>query len=384
MMESRQLRVCVLLAAAVVSPMVWAEGYRTSVGEGDDAITVLVVRGTAYEMGRSIGALLGDDVEASTSQFLAAARAGDAEMYAPEKLDAAWAATAPNMDPRCRDELRGIIDGSGASATTVRHAHMAPVVAPWACSCIAVWGGASKDGGLYQIRNLDFTTVAGLQDHPIIVVHLPDKGIAHADATFAGFVGVNTGINAEGIVLSEKGAAEPDAYPYDLDGAHFFSVFRTLLYDADSLAKSVAILRGTKWIKSYYFVVGSAKDKDAIKAKVEAPDITIWTDDDPTDDLYPLVMKDGVFVTMDDELALEFLEKRRGQNDQDTLIELSRTLGTDDGNLLNVVYDGGRLEMWVAYAHKDAGAKTRSYVHFNLRDYLKYDSAAPGVVEVVD
>ncbi|NIA14874.1 MAG: hypothetical protein GWP08_12420 [Nitrospiraceae bacterium] len=383
-MRLRHLSVFVLLAVTVVSLTAWGEGYRTSIGEGDDAITVLVVRGSAYEMGRSIGALLKDEVEASTSQFLAAARAEDAEMYTPEKLDAAWKATAPNTDPRFLDELRGIIDGSGASETIVRRAHMAPVVAPWACSCIAVWGDASKDGNLYQIRNLDFMTGAGLQDRPVIVVHLPDKGIAHADATFAGFVGVNTGINAEGIVLSEKGAAEPDGYPYDLNGAHFFSVFRTLLYDADSLAKAVKILRDTQWIKSYYFVVGSGKDKDAIKAKVEAPDITIWTDNDPTDDLYPIVMKDGVLITMDDPLALEFLEKHRGKHDQNTLIELSRALGTDNGNLLNVVYDGGRLEMWVAYAEKDTNAKTRPYVHFNLHDYLKYDPAAPGVTAVVD
>ena len=41
------------------------------------------------------------------------------------------------------------------------------------------------------------------QDHPLIVVYRPDQGIPHVNVTFAGCIGSNTGMNAEGIVLSE-------------------------------------------------------------------------------------------------------------------------------------------------------------------------------------
>jgi hypothetical protein len=46
-------------------------------------------------------------------------------------------------------------------------------------------------------------------------------------------------------------------------------------------------------------------------------------------------------------------------------------VGTDNGNLLNVVYDTARLEMWIALAEKEQPAKSRPYVHFKLRDYLE-------------
>ena len=84
---------------------------------------------------------------------------------------------------------------------------MIPVVSDYACSGVAVWVNSTEDGHLYQIRNLELTTNAGLQDNPVIVVYLPDEGHAHVLPTFSGYIGAHAGMNAHGIALSEKGAS---------------------------------------------------------------------------------------------------------------------------------------------------------------------------------
>jgi hypothetical protein len=305
------------------------------------------------------------------TRFLATGREDNPEMYAADELDAAWKAILPHTDPRYLEELQGLAEGSGVSLETLRHAHALPVVSPWSCSCLAVWGEATKDGGLYQIRNLDFMTEAGLQDYPVIVVYNPDEGIPHASVTFAGIVSVNTGMNAKGVALSEKGNSPADGYPYSINGAHFTSVFHTILYDAANLPGAIDILKATPWFKSYYFVVGSGSDKAGVKVKVDAPDITFWGANDPTEEEVFEPLPNAVYVTMQDQLTVPFLKQHDGEHDQNTLIALSKMVGTDNGNLLNVVYDTTRLEMWVALAEGDRPAKTRPYVHFRLRDYLE-------------
>ena len=48
-------------------------------------------------------------------------------------------------------------------------------------------------------------------------------------------------------------------------------------------------------IKKYHFVVGDGAHKKAVKMLAHAPDLVIWTDNDPTDELAPNVLKDVVY-----------------------------------------------------------------------------------------
>ena len=54
-----------------------ADGYRTSLGTGDDVLPVVVVSGTPYEMGRAAGQLLRPESTALITGFLGRAQAGD-------------------------------------------------------------------------------------------------------------------------------------------------------------------------------------------------------------------------------------------------------------------------------------------------------------------
>jgi len=363
--------VCAALSGLAAGPAP-AEGYLTTVGEGADTIAVVVVRGVPYEMGHAFGALMKDEVAGCMGGYLAYARASGSPLYSNESLDAAWASVAPHTDQRFKDELRGLADGSGVPMEELIRAHMIPVVSPYACSGVAVWNEATANGNLYQIRNLDFTMDAGLQNYPVVVVYLPRRGLPHANVTFAGCIGCNTGMNAAGIALSEKGASPDDDMPYDLNGEHFMTLFRDMLYDADSLETAVRLVQDSPRIKKYRFYIGDGQGKKAVKIKAYAPNLTIWADNDPTDEVAPNILKNAIYYTMNNQAAFAHLTQNYGKYDAETMVALSRLVADEDGNLLNVVYDATALEFRVAYAEGAATAATRPYVALRLGDFLDY------------
>ncbi|MBN2309345.1 MAG: hypothetical protein JXR94_10260, partial [Candidatus Hydrogenedentes bacterium] len=199
------------------------------------------------------------------------------------------------------------------------------------------------------------------------------------------------GMNAQGIALSEKGASPDGDKPYKLNGTHFTTMFRDILYDAHSLQEAVDIIRTTPQIKKYRFYIGdgapegSGRQMGAVKVKAYAGDpnpLIFWGPNDPTDEVAPKIMDDVIYFTMNNEAAYEHLTTFYGGYDGRRMIELSRRLADDDGNLLDVVYDATSLEMWIAYAEGFKVASSRTYVHVDLKDYLDYPAQAPEGAQV--
>jgi len=372
----RHIQVGILAAlVAAMCTAAAAEGVRLSVGSGQDTMTLLIVEGTPYEMGRAFGNLMKDECNALLTRFLDVARAYG-ERCSDQTLDAAWESIKPHTDPRFVEELRGLADGAGIPLQTVIRGHMIPVVSDYSCSGVAMWGEATANGHLYQIRNLDYTVAGGLQDHPAIVVYRPTEGIPHVNVTFAGYIGCNTGINAEGIALTEKGESPSKDYPFDLNGVHFSTLYRTILYDARSLDDALDIVKQARRIKKYYFYIGDGQHKRAAKLKLSSPDMRIWFDNDPADELHPNVLENCIYHTMKNDVAFAQLSEGYGKHDHMSFIRLSKSCASENGNLLNVVYDATGLEMWVAYAEGAEHASARPYVHVDLNEYLNYDLTA--------
>jgi len=380
-MRRFSVMVCLLIAAAVCPAL--GAGYRTSVGTGADAIPVVVVSGTPYEMGFSHGSLMAAEVNACVTGFLTYAQAAEPMRCSDANLDAAWATMAPYVPTRFIEEMQGVAAGSGVTYDALRRFHAIPLVADYACSMVALWGPASANGHLFQIRNLDWVKDGGLQDYPLIVVYIPQTGVAHVNIGFAGMVGSNTGMNTEGIALSEKGASPSSDYPFDLNGVHFTVLFRNILQDAHRMEQALDILTNTQRIKKYRYVIGDAgipwgvSASPAVKVKAFAPDniLNIWTDDDPTDELFPNVLPNVVYMTMNNTAAWNNFNANYGLYTADSMIGLSRLVASPGGNLMDVVYDATMREMWVAYAEGSQDASVRPYVHFNLNDYLPLQGA---------
>lgn len=338
-------------------------------------IPVVVVSGTPYEMGFQLGKATKEAVHKCMNNYLGLARAHD-EKYSNENLDNAWKTMIPYIDKRFIEEMKGLADGSELAMEELIRAHMVPVISSYACSGVAVWGDATETGDLFHIRNLDFTMEAKLQEYPVIVVYKPSNGVAHVNPTFAGYIGSHTGMNAQGIVLGEKGASPSSEYPYDLDGIHFSLIFRTILYDSKTQDQTLNMIESAKLIKRYYLYVSDGKKETmgAAKILVSTPDevkLTIWKDDDQSDNVAPNIMKDCIYYTMDNEVAFASLSDNMGKFNAEKMIQLSKDVADEGGNLMNVVYNASTLEMWVAYAEGMTDASKTDYIYLNLNDYLK-------------
>jgi hypothetical protein len=347
-----------------------ADGYLTSIGTGADRIPVVVVKGTPYEMGKQQGNLIRTEATEMILSLMKKVQTGEPERCSNASLDAAWNAIAPHTDPRFKEELRGFAAGSGIDLKTLQRAHALPVVMDYSCSSIAAWGEATKDGHLYQTRNLDWTMNLGVQDYPCITVYIPKQGTPHVNITFAGFIGANTGMNARGIVLSEMGDSPGKEYPFEMDGVHFTTLFRQVMYDAHDLDQAVDLFKQAKRIKKYHYVVGDGNSQRAVKMLAHAPDLIIWKDNDPSDELAPAVMKDLVYQD-EGRGAFQPLQQVYGKIGATEMQQIACQIPIKGCNILDVVYDAPALEFWVSYAEKQDEAYKRPFVHFKLKDYLK-------------
>jgi len=374
-----------MLSMFVLFPLTTqAEGYRTSIGEGPDEISVVVVKGTPYEMGFAFGELMKDEIKETIGGYLGGAQMMSPERCGDEVLDAAWESIKPHTNPRYEEEMHGLADGADIPFEKILRGHMIPVTNNYSCSGVGVWGDMSEDGHCYLIRNLDYTTDGGLQDNPVVVVYFPDNGIPHANITFAGVIGCNSGMNAEGIALSEKGASPDKDYPFDLNGTHFLSLFRDILYDASNMDEALAAVTEAKLIKKYRFYFGDGKNNKAVKIKSFAPDPPIiWGDNDPSDEVAPNIMPNVIYYTMDNDLAFNLLRTYKGKINAERMIHLSKSVASDNGNLLNIVYDTTDLKAWIAYAEGGQDASTQNYVEFNLNDYMPYNTEGQASVVTV-
>ena len=374
-------KITIMLTLLVcLSFAVFADGYKVMVGSGDDAIPVVVVGGTPYEMGYALGSLMKNEVNQLLGRFLGGAQMSEPDKYSDEKLDAAWDAISPYTSKRFVDEMKGLAAGAGISYDTVRRAHMIPVVSEYACSGAALWGQATRNGDFYQFRNLDYTMDGGLQDFPAVVIYVPSSGNAHVNVSFAGYIGVNTGMNVKGICLTEMGDSPGSEYPYDLDGVHFTTLFRDILYDANNLDEAINMIQNAKRIKKYHYIIGDGKSKRAVKMLAHAPNLTIWHDNDPTDEVAPNIKPCVVYNCEGrDPIGWAHIKKYYGKYDPEAMIQLSEAVGSLGGNLLDVVYDGTNFELWVSYAHKEECAFRRAYIHIDAKKYLDPETPPAGV-----
>ncbi|MCP4640589.1 MAG: hypothetical protein GY851_09160 [bacterium] len=360
------------------------DGYRTSVGTGVDEVPVVVTNGTAYEMGYRFGQLMQSEIQVWIPQFLAYIQSEP--LMTDAALDAAWQTTAPHTDARYMEEMLGIAAGAEVDFLDVRRVHTSMLLAPYSCSSVAAWDTATVDGHLYQTRDLDWSTDAGAQDYPAIVMYMPTEGNVHVNVAFAGTVACHTGMSYAGIALAEMGDSPSGEMPYDLDGTHFMPMFREILYDANSLTDAVDILTNAQRIKRYHYVFGDGRNElAAVKIKAHAPetppaDLIIWTDNDATDEFAPNVITDVVYND-EGRGAFPAIQSNHGSIDETVMMTIATDIATSGGNVVNVVYDATDFELWVAFANDMDLAYTQPFVHLDMNTL---DGDADGIMDLVE
>ncbi len=80
----------------------------------------------------------------------------------------------------------------------------------WMCSSYAAWGDATEDGGLYGVRNMDFSSGTGIYKYGSIAVFVPEDGHAYASISWLGLnLGALAGINEHGVTIAAAQASTP-------------------------------------------------------------------------------------------------------------------------------------------------------------------------------
>lgn len=359
-------------------------GYRFAVTNGTTRVSVVVVGGTPFQMGRQLGRLLRENMH----RFIPSTLAGFKSQlgFDDSALDQVWATTAAYTDDRFEQELAGLAEGSGLPVRSLQHVHCLPLLMPYSCSSIAAWGDATEDRHLYQTRNLDWSLEAGAHEFPVLAVYLPANGNAHVLPTFAGVIGANCGFSAAGIALSEMGDSPRKEAPYGLHAPHFTTWFRTLLYDANSLSQALDIFRRTPLTKRYHFVFGDGRTENrAVKIRahsLEGPprDVLVWRDNDAQDEFAPNVLS---CVVYNDEGrgAFPTLKAEHGRLNGPRLIALANQIPIKGGNVLNAVFDATATRLWVSYAGGGREAYQNPYVFLDVAALDRDGDGRPDIVE---
>jgi len=188
------------------------------------------VWGTPYQMGHAQGTMLRgkankfmDEVwkyfEKQVDQVLTIVPKWLADMIADLGLDIAldltYEATKSYTNQDILEELRGVADGAGADYNTMLRVHMIAGLTEGKCSMFGAWGPAldpTSTTKLLQLRALDWNMDGPFRDFPSITVYHPNKGkgYAYANVGMAGFIGGLTGMNENGLAISEIGVSYPD------------------------------------------------------------------------------------------------------------------------------------------------------------------------------
>lgn len=244
---------------------------------------VLVLRGSAVDMGRQHGHLLQKSVRVVTQGTLAwVARQG----LSRAGLQAIADELDPHVPERYKQELRGLAEGSGVPLQELILVHAMP--SKFHCSGAAVANSMTRDGKLYHTRSLDYALDIGTQDrlqnHAVLIVRHPNDGIPNAVPAWAGFLGSVTGQNLKGISVGEMGSNSSDE---TYAGIPMIFLVREVLRRSDTLDEAVTIFQKGPRTCGFNFIVGSGRELKAVALEVTRNDCLVFGMGDAKENVAP-------------------------------------------------------------------------------------------------
>lgn len=366
------LRAAALCAALLAVAATWADvdvaahGKRITLGSGDNALTVLYLKGTPYEMGYAHGALCKNEVRYIARDVARLMMAG--MQVTPEKVDAIWALYAKHMRPEYLEELRGLADGAGLDLKDVERFHAIPDISEWHCTFFAAAGSTAAKDGPVQIRALDYETKAGIQKYPALIVEQPDTGVPFVNVTWLGHCGLVTGMNAAGIAMSEIGD-DWDKDNDNFDGRPLNYVMRDSVQFARNLDEAVNLVKDGPRTTSLLYCLTSGRENQVRALQTSRTQCRVYSSEN-----LPFTTKPGlVYMSMGVDSSWnkkvgDWLLKVYGTITPETGRKLMKELRT--GSLHAVVFQPAKQELWVANATSTGMAYDQPYHHFSLKAAL--------------
>lgn len=352
----------------------------------NNAVDLVHLYGTPYEMGYAHGSILNESVSALLNgvysyleeqvvEALNGTKDGHnlkpffvelvANLGLAGALEAEVAATSPWTGQYFNEELQGMADATGIPFKKIQHIHMIGELTKGSCSLYGAWGNATEDGTLHQLRALDWDVDGPFKNHPEIVVYHPTvgsgNGHAFANVAWAGFVGSITGISSQQMAISEIGVSFPDATfgKESRFGVPFTYLLRDILQFDTDLASSEMHLKNAARTCDLIFGVGDGKTNEFRAVQYSASVANFYTDMDmePEEDWHPR-MDNIVYYGMDwlcptfTSVLHTQLEKNYGKISAATTIQDIVPI-VQTGDLHIALYDLHKMMMHVSVAKRD-------------------------------
>jgi len=367
-------------------------------GNSVSTFDLIHVYGTPYEMGLAQGKLLRNTTEflnrvwkyfeETVEKVLPTLPPWLAQLISDIGLDLAldgtYEATRYWTNPEIFEEMRGVSDGAGVNFNTILRIHMIAGLTEGKCSMFGAFGPAldpTSSTKLLQLRSLDWDMDGPFRDYPSITIYHPNKGkgYAHANVGMAGFIGGLTGMNENGLAISEIGVAYPDESfgAESRIGVPFIFLLRDILYHDNTIDDATLRIAMTRRTCDLILGVGDGKLTEFKGYKYSYSDIKVVNDVDliPYNETWHPRMSGLVYWGMDwvcpsyNLVLSQQLKKYYGKLTPEIAIKYTTSVEKSGDNHL-AFYDLTNMVMYVAFAAQhNVGGKVEAY----NRQFTKFD-----------
>ena len=156
--------------------------------------------------------------------------------------------------------------------------HALQSIALVGCTSFATWNDRSADSTLIVGRNFDFYVGDKFAEDKIVAFYHPTAGYRFMMVTWAGFTGVVSGMNENGLTVTIN--ADKTTWPTGANATPVSLVAREILQYAKNIDEAWAIAKKRKMFVSESFLIGSAIDNRAVVMEKTPDSMDVYAPND--------------------------------------------------------------------------------------------------------